>query len=193
MKLKATCDLSQGHAALDDFARGIHERAIPRTLATLADQAETAGFRKVNELYQVPARTMGQYATIKTEDTQASITVKGKPFPLSVFKPIQTKTGVSVIIKGRRIVVPHSFMIARFGQHVFARGAYGGKGKTIPTGETSGRFVYGRGRLPIAELGTFGPADAFGNAQVTETMDERVSEQGGKVLAREIAAVRRGF
>ena len=40
---------------------------------------------------------------------------------------------------------------------------------------------------------SFAPPDALNNQQVQDAMDARVEEQGAKVLAREIAAARRGF
>lgn len=196
MPVTMRCDTSKGDAALDAFARDVRAIAAVRAVNALSDQAETAGFRKVAELYQIPARTMQQFSSRKyarAGDVEAVQTVQGRAFPLSAFKPVQTRVGVSVTIKGKRVTIPHAFMVARFGLHVFARGSYGGKGGVIPTGETSGRFVFGRRRLPISELYTFGPADADSNPQVVAAKNERVDEQAAKILNREIAAVRRGF
>ena len=139
---------------------------------------------------------MQRYASRKDarrDDLEASITVKGRGFPLSEFRPVQTAKGVSVVIKGKRITIPHTFMVRRFGQHVFARGAYGGKGLRKATGETFGRFTYGRTRLPINELYTFAPPDAFSNPEVVQAMDDRVEQQAAAALEREVAAVARGF
>lgn len=196
MPVTMRCDTSKGDAALDAFARDVRSIASVRAINVLADQAETAGLRKVAELYQIPARTMAQFSTrknAKADDLEAVQTVRGRAFPLSAFKPVQNRVGVSVVIKGRRVTIPHAFMVARFGQHVFARGSYGGKGGVTPTGETSGRFVFGRKRLPISELYTFGPADADSNPEVVAAKNDRVDEQLDKVMTREISAVRRGF
>jgi hypothetical protein len=189
---------------MDRFFAAAKAIAVPRALNTLRDQAEVAGLRAVAEKYQISARAMReggdgggkwlseQDATLG--DLEASITVRGRGFPLSQFKPLKTPTGVSVLIKGKRVTIPHAFMVKRFGAHVFARGSYGGKsGGLKPTGETLGRFVYGAGRLPIQELYTFGPAEAFSNDDVTQAMKDRVAEQAPKVFAREMAAVKRGF
>jgi len=196
MRMSAQCDTRPGFAQLDALRASIDDVAKPRTLNTLADQAETAGFRKIGQVYDIPARTMQRYASrrdARAGDLEASITVKGRGFPLSEFRPKQTARGVSVVIKGRRIVIPHTFMVRRFGQHVFARGAYGGKGLSRATGESFGRFAYGRTRLPINELYTFAPPDAWSNPEVVDAINARVDEQAGKVLQREIAAVSRGF
>ena len=86
------------------------------------------------------------------------------------------------------------FLVKRFGQHVFARGAYRGRSVPKPTGETGGRgFTYGRTRLPISELYTLGPADMFQRRSVVDRMNDRVDEQAPAVFRREIAAVARGF
>lgn len=194
--LRMTAKLEQGFRQLDDFAARIRAIAVPRALNTLNAQGHTAAERAIADEYKVSAKTMAPYTTTQaatTSNLEASVTVKGKGFPLSAFKPVQTTNGVAVTIKGKRLVIPHAFMIARFGQHVFARGAYGGKGNVKPTGETFGRFVYGRGRLPISELFTFGPAEAAGNPRVADAYNDRVEEQAAAVLAREIKAVARGF
>lgn len=196
MRMSATCDTSKGRAQLDALRAGIEDVAKPRTANTLADQAETVGFRKIGELYGIPARRMAQYASrrdARAGDLEASITVKGRGFPLSEFRPRQTAKGVAVTIKGRTFVIPHAFMVRKFGQHVFARGAYGGKGLRKATGESFGRFAYGRTRLPINELYSFAPPDAWSNPEVVQAMDDRVESQAPSVLRREIAAVTRGF
>lgn len=182
---------------MDRYVAAAKSVAAVRVLNALRPMAQTAGLRKISDIYGIGPRTTEQYATVKDatqSDLEASITVKGRGFPLSAFSPVQTPTGVSVLIKGRRVTIPHAFMVQRFGKHVFARGAYLGKsGGLNPTGETFGRFAFGRGRLPIQELYTFGPAEAFANPDVTNAMLDRVEEQAPKVIARELAAVKRGF
>lgn len=197
MRLTTKADFSKGHAQLDQLAQNIRALAIPRAINTLSDQAETAGFRKAGSVYGIPVRSLAQYATRKSataDDPEASITVEGSGLPLSLFSPQQTRKGVSVKIKGRRVVIPHAFMgKGKLPQgHVFARGSYGGKG-IQSTGERSGAFVFGKKRLPIAKLFTFTPADAFGADEVRQAMDERVNEQTPSVLRRELDAIRRGF
>lgn len=196
MRLTTTDNVAQAEANIDALLARILESALPRAANTLRDQAQTAGYRKINEVYDIPARTMDQYTTLKVStpnDLEASITVKGRGFPLSTLRPVQTKQGVTILIKRRRVLVPHAFMVARFGQHVFARGSYGGKGAVRPTGESFGRFVFGSGRLPISELYSFAPPDCLSNNDVRQTMDDRVEQQAPAVLKRELAAVARGF
>jgi len=181
----------------------IRDIAEPRAINTLADQAEVAGDRKVAELYGISARTLQRYTTRKdarANDLEASITVKGRGFPLSEFRPVPTARGVQVTIKGRTFVIPHTFMVKRkFGRNVFARGAYGGKGISRPTGESFGRFLFDRGGigrrhgLPINKLYTFAPPDTWSNPTVTAAMQDRVDSQAAAVLRREVAAVTRGF
>lgn len=196
MRLTARSNLAEVESQLDAFVDSVETVAASRALNALRDQAQTAGFRKVNDLYQVGPRTMERYAETKpatSGDTDTTITVKGKGFSLDAFQPRRTSTGVSVLVKGRRFEIPHAFMVDRFGQHVFARGSYGGKAGGKPTGQSFGSFQFGKARLPIHELYTFGPVQAFSNDEVTQAMDDRVAEQGPSVMAREIKAAVRGF
>lgn len=204
MALRASTNEAEVFAALDAWVDGVHDVAVPRTLNKVMDQAETAGLRVVASLYRVGPRTMEKYLTrglAKPGDLVATLTAKGLGFPLYVFQPRQTRAGVSVLLKGRRVTIPHAFFKTRKGKvismksghvGVFARGAYGGKGKINPTGETSGRFHFGKGRFAINELFTFGPPQAMNNRDVIEAMNDRAREQIPAVLAQEIRYASRG-
>lgn len=204
MRVNATCDTSKGKADLAALAERIRETAVPRTLNALIDQAQRTGLRQIAITYRIAARTIEQYATQKparADDPEASITVKGKGFPLSLFNPVQGPKGVTVTIKGRRVLIPHSFQIrGRFAirhagitLHVFARGSYGGKYGGTPSGQSFGRFLFNKSRLPISEIWSFAPPDAFSNPQVVDAMQDIVDGNAGKELQRQIAAVTRGF
>ena len=196
MRLTSRDNLSQVMQDIDQFASSIQAVAVPRALNALLAQAQTAGLREIARVYEIGPRTMERYVEVKTAtgaDPQAEIIAKGRGFPLNVFKPVQTGKGVSVKVKGRRFTVPHAFVVAKFGGNVFARGSYGGKYGGRASGESFGRFLFGRSRLPISKLFSFAPPDALNNQRVRDAMDARVEEQGGKVLAREIASARRGF
>jgi hypothetical protein len=139
---------------------------------------------------------MDKYATLRfatARDLVASKNVKGKGFPQSVIAPRQTAAGVSVLIKGKRVVIPHTFMAKMPNGHVgvFARGYYGarftfakGKHKRRPDGKST--------ELPINELYSFAPPDAFSNPDVVEAMNDRVAEQMSKVVAQEIRVAAKG-
>lgn len=188
MKLRAKHNLDEVFGQLDDVADQIMVATV-RTVNKLADQAQTAGFRKIADVYKIGPRTMDQYARTKLagiEDLEATITVKGRGFPMSVFQPLRTGKGISVLIKGKRVLIPHAFFIPRAGARVFARGGYGGKGARKPTGESFGPFQFNRSRLPINQLFTFAPPDAFSNPDVVETMNDRVEAQAKAVLTHEI-------
>ena len=209
MRLTAKTDVTQPERDLDSFIDRVRRVAVPRALNELAPAAQTAGFRKINAIYQIGPSVMAGYATIKLADAgdfEASINVRGKGFPLSVFAPLQTKAGVTVRVKGKRVLIPGAFLATMANGHrgVFARGAYGGKGVRVPSGKSFGRFRFGyskritkprtaRTELSINELYTFAPPDAFDNEQVVEAMNDRVAELAPAQLRRQIAAVRRGF
>lgn len=219
MRLAVRSNVDQVFKDIDAFIDQIETMAVPRVLNELADQAQTAGFRKINEIYKVPASKMKKYASVKPasasqrDQIRAEITVKGNGFPLSLFRPRKTAIGVQVTIRGRSIVVPHAFL-ARVGTGeephtgVFARGAYGGKSNKYAlklTGVSFGRFRFARGErvkranrwgsteLPINELFTLAPPDAFSDPDVVDAMNDRIEEQAPSVMRREIAAVKRGF
>lgn len=210
MRLSVRTNVDSVLGDLDAFVEGAKTLAVARAINALEGQASVAGFRKIAEIYDVGPRTTEKYASAQLATPahlEATITVKGLSFPLAAFRPVPTKRGVSVKIKGRRVLFPHTFMATMPSGHVgvFARGAYGGKGATVlkATGRI-GRFVLGRGRrekrpnkwgsseLPINELFTFSPGDTFANPDVIAAMQDRIEEQAGKVLEREIAAVGRG-
>jgi len=121
------------------------------------------------------------------------------------FQPRQTRAGVSVSIKGRRVIIPGAFLATTKSGHVgvFARGAYGAKSRrTLRETGSFGRFKFGRGErvkranrwgsseLPINELFTFGPVESFSNADVTAAVQDRIEEQAAKVLERNLRFAR---
>lgn len=188
MKLRAKGNVDQVMRDFDALAAAI-EIGSARAANTLASQARVAGFRRISEVYQIGPRMMDAYATVKlaaSGDLEASITVKGKGFPLSAFAPVQTRRGVSVRIKRQRFLIPHAFISAKLGGRVYARGAYGGKGLRKASAERFGRFQFGISRLPINQLFTLGPSDAFSNPDVVDAMNERVEQQYAAVLKREL-------
>jgi hypothetical protein len=185
-----TTNVEQVFRDMDAYVDDVLSVAAPRALNKLRDQAKTAGFRKISDLYGIGPRTMDQYESeTSAHDTtlQATINVKGKGFPLSAFQPRQTALGVSVLIKGVRQIIAHTFLATMPNGHVgvFARGTYGKS------------FIFGRGQhkktsagkwteLPINELYSFAPPDAFGNPQVVDAMQSRVDQQAPIVLKQEI-------
>lgn len=191
MKLGVSANFDKFEADLDAWGAAV-STGVPRALAKLADQAETAGTRKAAEVYSLPVRAIANYWAVQPPSTQdefeASVNAKGAGFPLSDFQPRQTKAGVSVSVKGRRFVIPHAFKATMGSGHqgVFARGRYGGGGALVPSGETFGRFVFGKARLPINELYTFAPPDTLDNQEVRAAMEDRVQQQAAAVIDHEI-------
>lgn len=189
--LRVRTNVDDVFRSIDAFVDDCRTIAAPRALTKLRDQAKTAGFRKIADIYKIGVRELDKYATLKPASAvspDATITIKGKGFPLYIFQARQTRKGVSVTVKGRRHVYPGTF-IARLRSGrvgVFARGSYGGKGSGfVGSGQSIGRFQLGRKRLPINELFTFAPPDTLRNAEVTRAMSDRVAEQAPKVFAQE--------
>jgi hypothetical protein len=202
MRLALRDNRDQVEQELDAWARAIQDIARPRILNKLRDQAQVAGLRAINDEYRIGPRTMERFVRLTFADAarlEAELTVRGKGFPLSMFAPRQTRAGVSVQVKGRRFIVPGSFMARMPTGHVgvFARGSYGGRGLLIREARSFGRFIFGRrvritqprrkrSELPVNELFTLSPPDAFANPDVTDAMNRRLDEQAAKVVEQEI-------
>jgi hypothetical protein len=206
LKVKTTNNLPEVLAKLDRIEASIRDAALPIALNKLGPQARTVGVRKVADIYGIGARDLTPYLDVRQASTGALewvLTVKGKGLPLSLFKPRQTRKGVSVTIKGRRIVIPHSFLKAIRGNlQVWARGTYGaevsgtrsgkrrkrgirertGQSAFQSTGEAFGRFAFGRNRFPISLLRSTTPPAAISNRDVIAAMNDRIREQAPKVL-----------
>jgi hypothetical protein len=196
MRLSAKTNADEVFADMDRFVERAQAIAVPRALNKLLDQAQVAGFRTINDIYKIGPRTMEKYARATLAGAgklEASINVKGAGFPLYAFQPHQTRTGVSVLIKGKRVLILHAFIATLPNGHtgVFARGAYGGKSSHAlrPAGRGASGFQFGRGRLPINELYTLSPPDAFSNPDVVQAMNDRVEAQAPSVLQQEIRFV----
>lgn len=193
MQLAVTTNIDQVFAQMDRFVEQAQAVAVPRALNKLRDQAQTAGLRRISEIYRIGPRKMEKYLSVKVaagREFEASIIVRGAGFPLYEFSPRQTRAGVSVLVKGRRVVVPHAFIGSMPSGHigVFARGSYGSRSrKFVATGQSFGRFRFSKTRLSINELYTMSPAATFSNGEVTDAMHDRMRAQAASVLAREIA------
>lgn len=222
LRVKATGNLSEVLASLDELEDRIRDVAMPRALNVLADQADVAGRRKIRDVYGISTADLAPYFDVtiaSMSNPQASIVAKGKGFPLRVFNAVRTSTGARFKIKGHTVEVEHAFR-PKGGPidttQWFARGRYGPGGPAAPkprkgrrkrglqapgggsvfrpSGEMWGdSFAYGLGRQPITLLRSASAPDALSNPEVIEAMNARVDEQAAKVLAREIAAVRRGY
>lgn len=203
IRLSATSNINDVLAKLDAFASGVSAVAMPRALNKLIGQAQVAGLRAINAEYKIGPRAFERYARIEyVRGTllEASIAVRGSGLPLQLFNARRIGRegvrggGVRVTLKGRTFLIPHAFIKTMRSGHVgvFARGAYGGKGRQTFTGEKFGRFQFGRQRFSINELFTFAPPGAFSNPIVTEAMNERMRQQSGKVIQQEIRFAARG-
>jgi hypothetical protein len=178
MGLSLKTNLADAERQLDQLGEAI-SRAKPRALNRLQSQAQTAGLKRVNEIYQIGPRTMEKYISVKFASPsvlEAVTQARGRGFALKEFHPVQTPQGVSVLLKGKRVLFPRAFVVDRFGQNIFSRGHY-----------AAGGFVHTTSRLPIQKLWTFAPSDAFANPEVVAAMDDRVEEQAAKVLQQELS------
>ncbi|NQE47990.1 phage tail protein [Herbaspirillum rubrisubalbicans] len=182
-------DISKAAAQMTKLASGVRDKATTRAINKVAAQGKTAAAREIKDQYQISSRVISKSISIRRAargSLQAVVTAEGRPLPMIAFNARQSKTGVTVRIKGRTITVPHAFIRTMRSGHrgVFARGGY--KGSFQQTGQAFGRFKFGRGRLPIGELFTVSVPKGFSNKTVQDKVMARVQEQFPKVLAQEI-------
>lgn len=207
MKLGLRTNVEQVLADLDAFEASVRQVAVPRALNRLRDSARVAGARQIAETYGIGVRDVNDSRYLKINlaspgNPVASLSMGGPGFPLSLFKPIKVPSiGISVLIKGRRVLIPHAFLATMKSGHIMvgARGAYGGKsGRAIKRTGAFGRFVFGRGdklkksnkwgvtELPINEFYGFSLGDALGNRIVEQAMQDRVEELAANELRSQI-------
>lgn len=215
MRMNVRSNVKEVLADLDGLMAEIETVAVPRALEKLGNQARTRGVSEAAKLYKIRSSDLTPYVEVIVDRTtgEASVVTKGKGFPLRVFKPRRTRTGVAFTVKGHTVEFPHAFFVSKLG-NIFARGKYGQGGPEaararrgarksqlprsggslfLSSGEQFGRFAFGRGRFPITLLRSSSPPDAMAADEVVDAMQARVEEQAAKVLKQEIAAVRRGF
>jgi hypothetical protein len=182
-------DLGKAAEQMAGLAAGLREKATTRAINKVAAQGKTAAAREIKQEYQISTRVISRSISLRRAGRgvlQAVIAAQGGPLPMIAFQARQSKLGVTIKVKGRSITVPHAFIKSMKSGHqgVFARGGY--KGSMRRTGESFGRFKFGRGRLPIGELFTMSVPNGFSNKVVQDKVMARVREQFPKVLAQEI-------
>lgn len=204
---------------LDAFASNVSDVAMGIAVNKLGEQAKVAGLRAIRKRYGLTIAEISPYfdfVEASRKPLAYTIVAKGKGFPLSLFKPRIVRGrggGVSVVLVGRRVLIPHAFIFA--GQ-VFARGTYNanalggtsgkgagkrrkagirertGRSAFEPTGERLGRFAFGRRRFPITLLRTTTPPSVLLNDEIVKVMNERIAEQAPAVIRNAIRFATRG-
>lgn len=213
MKLGIRTNVDQVLADIDAFEAKVRQVAVPRALNRLRDAARVAAARQIAEVYGLGVREIQASRYIRIELASparpvASFSMGGPGFPLSLFRPLKVPgQGVSVLIKGRRVLIPHAFLATMRSGHLIvgARGAYGGKsGRALRRTGAFGRFVFGRGdrlkrankwgvtELPINEFLGFSLGDALGNRLVEQATQQRVQELAADELRRQIRFAQSG-
>jgi len=156
-------------------ARPIIARAVNRTVDASYTQVVKALVKQTSAPRKVLTSQIRKHKAAHKgfEAVEGSLSARGRPLPLSVFRPRQFAPGVKAKVWGRRQLFRHAFgapggppaLVARLGGHVFVR--------------------VGRERLPIHQL--YGPsipkemlkdesAKAF-NATVADVLPRRIEHE----------------
>jgi hypothetical protein len=183
-----------------EFNTGV-ARAINHTLA----KAKTASSREIRAVYSVPASYVNKALTIRKANraqVYGFVIAQGRPIPIKVFKPRQTKEGVSVLIKkGNRQLIRGAFIATMGSGHmgVFARGTYQGgdfsfRRKRI---RAAGGYRYVNGKaqpvtndLSINELTTVSIPTAFSNNVVLNNLAKTIEQSFPDRLMHELTRLR---
>lgn len=189
LKIDIRTDLKKEAARLKRLSAKMNDQVVVRALNKTARQAKTQAGREIKDYYKIGTRVVNRHITVKTAGRgklEAFVKAEGRPIPMLAFKARQTSEGVSVSIKGRRILIPGAFIGRMKSGHVgvFRRGGY--KGNFEQTGESFGRFKFGRKRLKINELFSFNIPQGFSNKVVMDKVISRINQQFPKVLSQEI-------
>ena len=207
VEISLSDDIKKMTDLLGQFKDAVKTKVIRRALSKTGSRARTETVRAIKAEYKLASRVVRKGLKVRVgsgENLEVVLNMSGRPLPLYAFKPrayggpsgwptraLRGKKrrpgGISVMLKGRRIKVPHAFIATMKSGHVgvFARGSYGKV--TAATGETwGGRFRFATGRLPVSELYTFGLPQAFKNEKVLRQVVQRARGEFPKLLAHEI-------
>jgi len=99
---------------------------LARALNHTGQKVHTEVRRRIAQRTSAPVRAITQYGALKTVRATAGalefqIRSTGKGIPLKVFAAEQGPKGVRVTAWGKRYLIPHAFMVASMGGHVFWR------------------------------------------------------------------------
>ncbi|MEO8752327.1 MAG: hypothetical protein ABI624_06595 [Casimicrobiaceae bacterium] len=214
LRLVPKHNLDEVFAKMEAYSQAIQERATEVALNKLGDQARVVGQRAIRKTYGIGIEELGKYMDFIPAGggrLEFVIVAVGKGFPMSLFKPRVVRGpggGVSVLLKGRRVLIRHAFM---FNGQVYARGTYNagsssfattgkgagkrrkrgireltGRSAFEATGERLGHFAYGRNRFPITLLRSTTPPAALLNPDVVDAMNARIQEQAPNVIKNAI-------
>jgi hypothetical protein len=184
--LKIESNVKDIVASLTRFAES-ERTAVVRALNKTAIQARTAASQEVRGVgYNIKASAIKRSFAINRASKDRLIVVlraTGAPIALINYSARQTKSGVSINVKGGRKLLKHAFIATMSNGHkgVFERvGIARTGGKVMKNGKMR------RANLPVREL--FGPSipTALGNEVVERAIMKKIEEKFPKILASEL-------
>lgn len=187
MKLDIKTNGKDIQAHLSKFAADVDKVAIVRALNKAAAQAKTEASKAVRAAgYNIKASAIKKSFTIKRA-TQANMEVRlkatGKPITLINYGARQTKSGVTVTVKGGRTILRHAFIAKMGNGHtgVFERIGAARLGKKVMI---NGKLR--RPNTPIEEK--YGPSipDSLANTAVNKVLMKRIQDALPRLLAHEV-------
>lgn len=148
--------------------------AIPNALNTLGAVGKEKAIRDITQRYNInPALVFIAFKVQKATvlNLRVTLVVRGRPFNLSDFHPVQTPTGVEAeFIRGKKEFYPHAFLQTMPGTQVggvhkgvFFRRKLGPRGRLRPQG--NGQIYQ---RLPIKAVTKISVPNMFLTKEIAE-------------------------
>jgi len=176
-------------AKIKKFASDLEIKATVRALNKTAEQARTEASVQVRTAgFNIKASAIKKSFTIQKASAGRLLVVlksTGAPIGLINYGARQTKSGVSVQVKGARTILRHAFIRTMGNGH---KGVYERVGAARTKGAkqmVNGRMV--RANLPVREL--FGPSipSALANEVVQNAIIAKMKQAFPKILEHEIS------
>lgn len=189
IKIDVRADISKALAKLTTISNEVRDKAVVRALNKTATQVKTQAAREIRDVgYNLKIGKIKQSIDIRRASKSTLVAVvkaSGRPIGLINYAARQTKSGVSVQVKGGRKVINGAFIATMPSGH---------KGVFVRLGDAH-KKVTRRGKvrwsgLPIKEL--FGPSIpvAFLNKTVQSALQLAAREKFPRILQQEIAYLR---
>lgn len=156
----------------------IARRATRSAMNKTIRSARTAASLEIRKKYNIKKKVLDKRTMkvirARSSNLTSGIVVRGRPISLAFFKARQLKKGVKVgIIKGKRILLPHTFLAT----------VKAGKAGVAHTGVFKRR---GKDRFPIAEPKVISVASMFASDTVMPKVRRVVRDRWFRTFANEL-------
>jgi hypothetical protein len=170
------------------------QKAVIRSLDRAAKAGRQEALNRIRERYNIKESDLRREITtdIHPSKLEATITAKGRPISLSLFKPKQIIESINLKSKAlySRLVKAKAGRMAKGVTVEIVKGHRKPvRGGFIP-GFKTGTSIFkreGKARLPIKKLSTIGSPAMFGSRRIVEAVKRKIVEVWKKNIEHELA------